>query len=1355
MTDSGFVHLHVHTEHSPLDGLSSPRASVAKIAEDGQTALAITDHGTLSGAWKFAGAARAAGVKPIIGIEAYLAVANEWTSEPDRFAPGQFEVTGDSVDTDVVDGKGPKTKFYQHITLLAATPTGWQNLVAMSNAANDSFKRHPLMDFELMREHSDGIIALTGCLGGPIMGPIARGSYDEARMNLRRLIECFGHDNVYVEIMEHGIAEESAALPALVALAEEFALPLVATNDAHYARAEDATAHEALLAMQSKKTLDDPTRFHFHGAGFHLRTEAEMRALRDEEWWQTACSNTVVVAERCADVVPAPQMRLPHFPLPDGYTNARTYLVELVRAGAIERYGDPLPDEVKARLNYELGVIADAGFIDYFLIVWDLVKSAREAGIRVGPGRGSAAGCAISYCLGIVAVDPLENNLLFERFLEPGRAGMPDIDVDFEKARRGEVLDMLMAKYGADRVARIGSFQAKKSRGVIRGAASVLRLGTLGDQLAKAVPIGDGGQPFSFKKLFDPSEHAAEMFRTRLAAAGEDGERIIALARGMENAVVGESIHACGTLVSDVPLPTLVPLRTDRSASKIAALNSVTQWDGKDIDDYGLLKLDVLGIRNLDIVSLAAKMIADTTGEVIDPDRLPHPNTKGDRRIDAAWELLRSGRTAGVFQMESSGMANLARAVGPETLGDLSAVVALYRPGPMSAGMHEMYADRKNGLQQVDYSIFTRDAAEQDAIAEVLGETYGVFVYQEQLMRLGTVVAGFDVKMRSKLRKAVGKKIPALMAEVGTAFVEGAEQEHYDDAGALISRRFQRATAEKLFEYMKGSADYLFNASHSLAYAQLAFVTAYLKANWPSAYGAAILATTATTANEKRLAALRALREEGIAVLAPDVNRSRAATYPIDDRTVLLGLSEIKDVGKVGAEIVRARGDDRPFTDIASLKRRVIDADGKSALDVQAIEAMIEAGALDSFGPRKGLMAVARANRTEAVAVPEIEWGVLERATRQRQKLGVIMGTHPMDALVDQVERWRTPVVNGAAEHIHGMKPQPLSAIPNEAGATVTVAAVLAEWEERGYSKGQMASFTLESADESVRGVAWNATVKSLHAAGTVPQIGSIVAISGRVDLNTWDSENEDGETVENTSKELMAQALWTVDVDDTVIETEPAEQFPSPLRILSTTPTAVQEPQSSKQPTLIDDVAIDLLDLPQPDTGSQNAPASSAEERPVAIGPCVPVVARVLGHRQKTVVAVGQTEDALRVRDIARGGVGVTFDPPLPARAKQEQVHRMLRDGALIGLLVVVSDREAIDRLPAEAADGFTITTPTPPSSGVQPEAETAVPPVDEQLVAVPGASSIPVSVTQPTTGVPEAADDYDLFLMLNAEEA
>jgi DNA polymerase-3 subunit alpha len=1213
MTDQRFTHLHVHSEHSPLDGMVKFKDAVAKVKAEGGNAIAITDHGNTAGAWKFARVARAAGVNPIIGIEAYLALATDWRDEPDRYAPGAVETARDDETTAELDeeerGKSQKkvtkTKRNQHITLLAKNAAGWQNLVRMQNAATNSYGgRFPLMDFALVKKHSEGIIALTGCLGGPVLGPVSRGELEEAEANLNRIIDAVGHENVYVEIMEHGIPAETAALPVMADLAARYNLPLVATNDAHYTHAEDAYTHEAWCAIQSQSTLDDPKRFKFHGTGFHLRSEEEMRALRTEDWWQQAITNTGVVAARCEDVVPLTQMRLPAYDVPPQFASARHFVVHLVKEGVKVRYpGDKYTQEVKDRLNTELTIVSDMGFLDYYLIVWDVINWCRRNNIRVGPGRGSAAGSLLSYCLFLVQVDPLENNLLFERFLEPGRKGMPDMDLDFQQNRRGEVLEYLAQRWGRDRVARIGSFSAHKTRRALRDAGSLLDLTVIGNKLSKAVPVA-GGKPYSFDQLADTDDLAGDRFRQIIAEHGEDGEKVVALAAGFADTINGESIHACGTLIADTDLTGLIPLRRDRKMSTMSGLSTVTQWDGVDIDDYGLLKLDVLGLRNLDVVSKAVEYIKETTGEDVDPDKLPHPNDHTDARVRATWELLRSGRTAGIFQMESDGMAKLAQAVEPDCLTDLSAIVALYRPGPMGSNMHTMYAERKAGRQAVDYSIYSPHKEEQEAIATILDETYGVFVFQEQLMRLGTVIAGFNAEKRSLLRKAVGKKKADLMLEVGGYLIEGAPQEFRDDNGDIVSIKFRPETAMRVFELMKSSAEYLFNASHSAAYAYLAYITAYLKASWPAEYGAAILATT--SADDKRQAALRALREEGIEVLAPDVNVSRGETYPIGPKTIILGLGEIKGVGSAGVAIAENRLTRGDYSNIHEIMTRVVDEHGKSIADVGAIEGLAEAGALDRFGSRLGILRVSKALRTFDITIPKDEFGILERSRRQRNKLGVIMGTHPLDvpSIDRQVRAWTTGDTPGAPAASQGRSANDLESLPDADRESFIAFGIVAEWAERPYKGGMMANFTLESAKTSIRGVLWNRTLQAIRDSDSgVPVTGQVIAVSGQVQINEREVTDEDDNIVETvTTKELMVSRVWHVEVDDPSVLAPVADELP--WRDLLTIEGQVSlEEEAEAAPV------EELVVIPEPEQPAAQAPQSNS----IVIGVCSPTSARTM----------------------------------------------------------------------------------------------------------------------------------------------
>jgi DNA polymerase-3 subunit alpha len=1164
----GFVHLHVHTEYSPLDGMTKIADAVAKVASEGQIALAATDHGTTGGAWQLNRLAKQAGIKPLIGAEVYLAVMTDWRDEPDRTQKQIVEVDrdDDSAVDDDDEGSGAsakKKKLYEHLTLFATSKVGWTNLASMMDIAEETgFYAHPRIDFKLLKEYSEGILVLTGCLGGPVLGPVSRGNLDQARRNLDRIIDAVGHDNVFMEIMEHGIESETRALPAMVALAEEYDLPLVATNDSHYTFADEREAHEAWLAVQSKKTLTDPKRFQFHGAGYHLRTEAEMRALRPEAWWQTACDNTIVVANRFDDdVLPEAKIRLPGFPIPDTFlanpasnkSVERQYITSLAKLGSEKRYGPVMPQAVKDRLNTELSIIDDAGFVSYFLMVWDLIKWAREdgnlpdwehleGGILVGPGRGSAAGSVLSYVLEIVDICPLENNLLFERFMERGRIDMPDIDIDFEQQHLERVQAYLAYRWGPDKVARIGTHNVAQTKAAIKDAARVLELPAIGAKLTKVVPAGVGGNVFSFADLEDVTNSTSEKYRAELALCGADGVRVVNLAKKMFGTLKGEGIHACGVIISTEPLRGLIPLRRDRTKVGQGGLTMVTAWDAPDVGDttgntpgIGLLKLDVLSIRNLDIVSQACKFIKETTGETIDPRKLPHPNTKGDPRVQKTWALLKAGRTAGVFQMDSGGMQNMARAIGPESLTDLSAIVALFRPGPLSEGMDQLYAQRKSGAMAVDYDQFTHDPAEQAAIATVLGETYGVWVFQEQLMRLGAVVAGFDAGLRAKLRKAVGKKDKKVMDAVSLLFAEGAVKEFRDAEGNVTSIKFAEETATKIILAMQGSAAYLFNASHSAAYAQLAFITAFLKANWPAEYGAAILATTDDS--DKRLSAIDALTDEGITILAPDVNSSLRITAPAGDMTVRLGLTEIKSVGQLGDMVVEARerNGNIPFTSLESMLTRLTDVRENKAPSISAIEGLIESGACDQFGPRLGQLMVVRAMKSNpALAVPDAEFGVLERSMRQRARLGVSLGMHPLKSLRHEVSMFVMPGSSLQGGQIVGPKVAPLSQIPDRNGAIVFVGALLGQWAEKGYAGGRMASITLEGSKGRISGVMWDDVLKGVSA---VPRVGATVAVHAIVSMREREIEDEDGNIIETlVTKELTIKRIWEIFVDDSPV---------------------------------------------------------------------------------------------------------------------------------------------------------------------------------------------------------------------------
>lgn len=824
---SGFTHLHVHTEHSMLDGLAKVVPLVNEVAEQGMTALAMTEHGNLSGAWRFHNACAAAGVKPIYGIEAYLAIGDIRTDPQTRQVRSDDASANDA--SDDKDPSASKTKKYEHLTLIATSTAGWRNLVHIHNLSQSStFHGKPMIDTELIKNNAEGLIILTGCIGGPIAGPVSRGDIDEARQNMRKLIDTVGADRVFVEVMDHGIDIERRSVENLRALAGEFGVPLVATNDIHHVAADHHDAHDAWTSLQSGKTLDDPKAFKFHGWGYHLRTEDEMRALFDgADWWQQACDNTMKIADMVeGDIMPDLGQMMPKFPLPDGYRSSESYLHHLVNTGAIKRYGKKrlVSDrDLQDRLTFEMDTIVGKkgtpSYADYFLIVHELVTWAKGQGIEVGPGRGSGAGCCIAYCLGITDVEPLEYHLLFERFLEPGRVDMPDFDIDFQANRRSEVLTHLIDTYGDDHVARIGNFGADKARGAIKAACRVVGIPvSVAETLSKTVPVMSGKQP-TMRELI--KNEIGEDFRAALKRVTTDDNRdklkvAVRLAVLFENTVRSFGIHACGVIISDRDLVSLIPMRRDTNAESRSNSGEggwVSEWDSIDIESFGLLKMDCLTLRNLNVIDRCYSLVKESEGTDIATVQIPDPDDASAPGVQEAMAVFRNGRTSGIFQFEGSGMTGLAQDIQPGTLNDLSVISALYRPGPLSANMHVRYAMRKKGQEPVSYDDFSTDPEEQKWIATVLGDTYGVFVFQEQVMRLSQVISGFDAGERSALRKAVSKKKPDQMAALGDLFIAQAGQEFFDDkTGEMVSPVFSQTTAKRVWELMKGNADYLFNA---------------------------------------------------------------------------------------------------------------------------------------------------------------------------------------------------------------------------------------------------------------------------------------------------------------------------------------------------------------------------------------------------------------------------------------------------------------------------------------------------------------------------------------------------------------
>lgn len=1137
-----FVHLHVHSEYSPLDGMIRLDDGFAKVAEDGQRALAITDHGNLAGAWAAQKAADKAGVKFIAGEEVYLAVGSRheknvlWVPADDSSADEDTERStdkSDAVDNAGSEHQGMKSRPYMHLTVLATSAAGWQNLVALNNKAHETKWHKPRIDIDLLAQHSDGLIVLTGCLGGPVLGPASRGDMGAAGRNLDALIGAVGKENVFVELMDHGISEESAVLPYVVDLARDRGVGVVATGDAHYTNEADAEAHKALLLMQSKSTIENP-KFQFHGHGYWLRTEAEMRAVRPESWWQEACDTTQVIADRCQQrTLPERRNLMPKFETPDGYTSNKDYLFALLRDGADRKYGG-IDQELRDRVMMEMDVIDGAGMLDYFLIVHDLISWARsdapstpggakKAPILVGPGRGSAAGSEVAYLLDITAIPPRPNGLLFERFYELGRSEPPDIDIDFPQGRRQEVIQYLRDRWGADRVASIGTANITRTKAAILGASRVLGVPAVGAQMTKLVPTVDA-KPMPVTDLLDPDSPSTTDYR-RLLEKSAQAQTVHELAGKFENIISGYSIHASGVIVAAEPLHDLVPMR-------LADGNWVLEWTGPEAENIGLLKVDVLGLRNLDIIERAVEYIRDTTGEYVDPRHLPDSDTSADERdaarVAAAWDLIAEGRTAGVFQMESSKMTELAMRIAPRTLAEEAAIVALYRPGPMSMGAHTSYADRKRGIEPVDYRVFTSNPVEQEALASVLGETHGLIVYQEQVMRLGTVMAGFDATGRSKLRKAVSKKKKELLDEIQPLFFEQASKELRDSDGNVVSPAFATSTVQAVWDTILEFAAYAFNKSHAATYGYLAYMTAFYKANWPASYAAANLAVTGGT--EKRLQVLESLRREGVSVLAPDVNATTADTAPVGENTIRIGLSEVRGVGSAGDLIVAERNRGGEFSSLRDLIRRVPKPSGSgSGVSSAHLKAIISSGAADRFGPRLGLMVTAGALHAKDVPVPAMEWGVLERSARQREMLLVPVSEHPLTVLQDQVQQYRVPTVLGGERF--DVRPTPVAKIPDTDGARVQTLGVLAAWTERTYSRGRLASITVEGSTASISGAMWDRALSEAKQADRLPQVGDVVLATATVRNRVIDADPNDPTSETQTLKELSVHSVTGVPV--------------------------------------------------------------------------------------------------------------------------------------------------------------------------------------------------------------------------------
>jgi DNA polymerase-3 subunit alpha len=1073
----GFVHLHTHSEYSLLDGaarIEAPRSNpqaptiFSEAVRHGMPAVAVTDHGVMFGALRFYEAARQHGLKPILGVEAYVAPGSRF----DR-TPGESE------------------EKYYHLTLLAENETGYRNLLRLVSQAHlEGFYHRPRMDKQLLAEHADGVICLSGCLSSELGVLLQNGQRAHARAAAGEMRDIFGSGSYFVELQDHGLADQRRILSEQIAIADELGVPVVATNDLHYTRREDAKPHDVLMCIQQQKLQSDPKRLRFDAEEFYVKSPEEMRSLFHER--PDACDQTLAIAER-VDLLPElerilvdhqTEYRLPRFDTPNGEP-FEVYLRELVDRGIEERYGAAPPAEVLDRVDTELAVITKMGFAGYFLIVWDLIRFARERGIRVGPGRGSAAGSVASYALRITDLDPLRYGLLFERFLNPDRVEMPDIDMDFDERRRDEVIRYATEKYGSDRVAQIVTFQTIKGKQGIRDAARVLGFPpVVGDRLCKMYPPAVMGRDEPIDRALEISPDLREAYERE-----PEAKEIVDTARALEGLRREDSVHAAGVVIGDAPLVTYLPLKLTKD-SRDDSKKMVTQFDMNGVAQLGLLKMDFLGLRTLSVIEETLRHLR-TRGLELDIDHVPLDD-------DQTYAMLRRGDTTGVFQMESPGMRSLIKLLEPDRFEDLMALVALYRPGPLNTGMHTEYAERKHGRRKVVYP--------HPSLEPVLGNTYGVMVYQEQIMQIAVRMAGYSMGQADTLRKVMAKKKRELIGRERETFVAGCVEHGVSDR-----------LAADLFDLIEPFADYGFPAAHACAYGFIAYQTAYLIAHHPVEYMAAIL-TSVKDDKDRKPYYLYACRSMKIEVLPPDVNESDMdfAPAPGDRRAIRYGLSAVRNVGEgVVQAILDARASGGPFASFADVCRRV----EPGALTKRVLESLIFAGAFDSLGYTRGGMVqqVGETAAWEKVSAPilaerkaeaagqfslfggddgalaEVDESVLAGdelekrllLSKEKEMLGQFVTDHPLLGVEDSLR----------AQTTHAIDEMP--ALGD--GDLVTVGGIIGSLSRKYTKRGEpYAQFRLEGLAGGVEVIAFPGVYEA------VPHLirqDEIVLVTGRIDL--------------------------------------------------------------------------------------------------------------------------------------------------------------------------------------------------------------------------------------------------------------
>ncbi|HEY2328132.1 MAG TPA: DNA polymerase III subunit alpha [Gaiellaceae bacterium] len=1020
MGKAPFVHLHVHSEYSILDGACRIPDLVARAAELEMPAVSLTDHGSLAGAVQLWKATRNTGVKPVVGCEVY-----------------------------VTDDRRAQQKGQAHLTLLAADNTGYGNLIKLSSLGYlEGYYYKPRVDWELLERHSQGLIALSGCLSGRVCKALEENRPADANAELDRLAQVFGRDNTYVELQNAHLDVQQRILPQLVDLATKTGLPTVATGDVHYLRDTDARAHEALLCIQSGDSLKNPDHWKFDTDHFYFKSPEEM-AL-DFPGHADALARTLEVAERCNVEIELGGIHLPTFPVPEG-RDAFDYLVELCERGLERRY-DTVTADLQDRLRYELKVIKEMGFTDYFLIVWDFIHFAKTHGVSVGPGRGSAAASLVAYSLQITDLDPMKHELLFERFLNPGRKSMPDMDIDFAVGGRERVINYVTEKYGRDRVAQIITFSTMAARAAIRDAGRVLEVpyGVV-DKLAKLIPEGPG----------QTLAEATELHK--VVATDPVAKEILELAEPLEGLTRADSIHAAGVVIGSEPLHNVVPLQQKGPDQEV-----VTQFHMKDIEALGLLKIDFLGLRNLDVIDKACELLGN-----LDISAIPLDDKK-------TYEMLARGEATGVFQFESSGMREALRQVKPTQFDDLVALGALYRPGPMQ--YIPTYAARKNGRERVTYI--------DPRLQQILGGTYGISVYQEQSLQIAQVLAGFSLPEADDLRQAIGKKNHKLMQSLKKKFVEG-----------IITGGASEAVARQLWEDLEKAQDYSFNKAHAACYALISYRTAWLRAHHPCEYMAALISSVMNTKDRVPFY-VNACHELGIEVLPPDVNESQV-DFAVVDGKIRFGLNAVKGVGEGAAKAIIAARGDGPFENIWDFVGRV----STSVANRRVVEALVKCGAIP--GSRKAALDVidralgaaaekelrknqvsifdfgddeAAGSYYEALSTEEYEKNELLRL--EKEVLGLYVSEHPLSGIRDQLRR-KTDATIAELER-------------RRDGEVVTVGGIVSALKQMTTKRGDALVFMrLDDVTGGTECVVFNSTYDKARELCTVDRI---LIVKGRVD---------------------------------------------------------------------------------------------------------------------------------------------------------------------------------------------------------------------------------------------------------------